>query len=107
MILDKLDWILLKQRNTINSLQEVINKDKVVYMGSVPDDLTNYDLINIYKERFRILELLKNYNKNDVINQINNIQDKMLCKCMKCKYCFYTKNELEILKEYLGVIDGS
>jgi len=65
MILERLDYILMKQRDIVNQIKTVIEKvenhQPIEQIGYIPDSFSPQDLINFHKDRYNILDIAKNY----------------------------------------------
>ena len=63
-LLHRLVWILDKQADIVNQIITVKDKAEsggtIQHIGTLPDDITAQDLINLHKERYSILEVAKN-----------------------------------------------
>jgi len=101
MILERLDYILMKQRDIINQIRTVkerAEKDQPIeHMGYIPESFSPKELINFHKDRYNILDIAKNYD------------DKRLHKWLmearkRPNRDFRTDAEIELLK---GCINGS
>lgn len=106
-VLNRLDWLLWKQRDVVNQIREVKEKaekgEQINHLGYLPVDITPQDLLNIHKERYIILRTLEECSVEQVDLWLKNTENRIKDSCKihdGCNECYLTKIEIEILKEY-------
>ena len=95
MILERLDYILMKQMDIVNQIRTIKEKteknEKVEHMGYLPDWFTPKDLINFHKDRYNILDIAKNYNEQ-------RIREWIMAARKRPNRDFRTDAEIELLR---------
>lgn len=102
MDLDKLDWILYKQRDIVNqiiTIKQRIKDGKPIRNIGIPDSIDAQSLINFQKDRYHILEIAKNYDEERIQKWIHDIRQRLL----RSPSDYTALSELELLE---GCIKG-
>ena len=110
MDLEKLDWILYKQRDIVNqivSIKRKIEEGKPIKNIGIPDGIDAQSLINFQKDRYHILDIAKNYDEERIKEWIRNVR-KRVCKThedgkTECYRCYSAISEISLLE---GCIKG-
>ncbi len=78
MTLERLDWILWKQRDIVNQIREIVDKDKITTIERFPDWMTPQHLINFQRERYSILETIKSCKEETLRIWLNEARDRVV-----------------------------
>ena len=82
MILERIEWICLKQADIINQIRTVKERAElgktIQVIGNLPEDITPQELINFHKDRYSILEVAKNYSPERIQIWLNEAKVKRL-----------------------------
>ena len=103
MDLEKLDWILYKQRDIVNqiiSIKRKIEEGKPIRNIGIPDGIDAQSLINFQKDRYNILEIAKNYDEERLLKWITEARKRLTGDVSKD---YTTISEIELLE---GCIKG-
>jgi len=104
MTLERLDWILYKQRHIVNQIKTVKEKVEdgrpIEQIGYIPEYFSPQDLINFHKDRYNILEIAKNYDEKRLQKWLSEAERRRTGQDDKD---FLTNSEIELLK---GCING-
>jgi len=103
MDLEKLDWILYKQRDIVNqivSIQRKIKEGKPIKNIGIPDSIDAQSLINFQKDRYHILDIAKNYDEERIKQWITETRKRLTGNDDKD---YQTLSEIELLE---GCIKG-
>jgi len=112
MTLERLDWILYKQRHIVNQIKTVKEKTDggkpIEQIGYIPEYFSPQDLINFHKDRYNILEIAKNYDEKRLQKWLQEARNRLSEECnidehKDCEKCFTTRTEMALLK---GCING-
>lgn len=97
MILEKIEWICLKQADIINQIRTVKERiesgKSIQVLGGVPEDITPQELINFHKDRYSILEIAKNYSPERI--------QKWLSEAKSREDTFQTRAEIALLEQLI------
>ncbi len=78
MTLERLDWILWKQRDIVNQIREIVDKDKITTISQFPDWMTPQHLINFQRERYSILETIKSCKEETIRLWLDEAKGRVL-----------------------------
>jgi hypothetical protein len=93
MTLERLDWILWKQRDIVTQIQHIMSGQKIDTIGNFPSYYTPQHLINFQRDRYNILEKAKSC-KEETLNQ-------WLESARKRRGDFVTEDEINLLTQCL------
>ena len=103
MNLERLDWILYKQRDIVHQMATVIEKAKkgeTIEMIGIPPTITAEELISFLKDRYNILDIAKNYDEDRINKWIAEAKNRLVGNVFKD---WKTGSEIELLE---GCRDG-
>ncbi len=78
MTLKRLDWILWKQRDIVNQIREIVDKDKIRTIGEFPEWMTPQHLINFQRERYSILETIKSCKEETLRKWLDEARNRIV-----------------------------
>jgi len=111
MDLEKLDWILYKQRDIVNqiiSIKQRIRDGKPIKNIGMPDSIDAQSLINFQKDRYNILDIAKTYDEERIKQWIEKARIRLLQECRThentpCEKCYAIYAEMALL---IGCVKG-
>lgn len=98
-LLHRLVWILDKQADIVSQIITVKDKAEsgkdIQHIGTLPDDITPQDLINLHKERYSILEVAKACSEDTLKQWMESVKKRPMLD-------YKGEAELALLKDCLG-----